>query len=70
MPDLAPSRECGVEAAAEPCKYKSRSGAERAGSRKEQRRERADKAANDDLAVAAKVHHASSQWDGDGERHS
>ena len=70
MPDLAPSRERGVEAAAESRERQSGRGAERAVTRKKQRRERADKAADDKLAVAAEVHHAASQRDGGGKRHS
>ena len=70
VPDLAPGRERGVEAAAEPRERQSDRGAERAVTRKKQRRERADKAADDELAVAAEVHHAAAQRDGGGKRHS
>ena len=44
--------------------------AERTVTRKEQRRERSDEAADDKLAIAAEVHHATPQRDGGGKRHS
>jgi hypothetical protein len=70
VPNLAPSRERGVEAAADSRERQSDRGAERAVSQEKQRRERADKAADDELAVAAEVHHAASQRDGGGKSHS